>query len=317
MTDFMSRNKTMVVVMCIPLLCLFLVGSGCPGPVGPEGPQGEPGDEGSIGWLYWEGEYSPSTRYTPGDAIQSNGSCYVCIVNTTGNPPPNATYWDLVAQRGEEGEFNEPFTFQQRATFNGGASFPTGTVDFSGSTVNGLPEVTWPGGQVANLATFNGGASFPTGTVDFSGSTVHGLPGVIWPGGPVVNLATFNGGVIVEGTHDVNSTSNEGRVRIESDDWPEIRMRHIDGGRDAVYIHANSSGNSYVELNPGTGSGGANMRVIDGCGRIDLMNSAGGFGIELDGCQPAVHLTNSQGQVTITLDGETGNIYYSGSLIQK
>ena len=146
---------------------------------------------------------------------------------------------------------------------------------------------------------------------------MHGLPGVIWPGGPVVNLATFNGGVIVEGTHDVNSTSNEGRVRIESDDWPEIRMRHIDGGRDAVYIHANSSGNSYVELNPGTGSGGANMRVIDGCGRIDLMNSAGGFGIELDGCQPAVHLTNSQGQVTITLDGETGNIYYSGSLIQK
>jgi hypothetical protein len=37
--------------------------------------------------------YSGATAYTPGDVVSSGGTYYYCIANTTGNAPPNATYW--------------------------------------------------------------------------------------------------------------------------------------------------------------------------------------------------------------------------------
>lgn len=37
--------------------------------------------------------YSGATAYTPGQAVTNGGTTYVCIANTTGNAPPNATYW--------------------------------------------------------------------------------------------------------------------------------------------------------------------------------------------------------------------------------
>lgn len=39
--------------------------------------------------------YSGATAYTPGDLVSHGGSNYVCRANTTGNAPPNATYWYL------------------------------------------------------------------------------------------------------------------------------------------------------------------------------------------------------------------------------
>lgn len=37
--------------------------------------------------------YNAATAYTPGQACSNGGVIYVCIANTTGNAPPNATYW--------------------------------------------------------------------------------------------------------------------------------------------------------------------------------------------------------------------------------
>lgn len=37
--------------------------------------------------------YNAGTAYTPGKAVSNAGVNYVCIANTTGNAPPNATYW--------------------------------------------------------------------------------------------------------------------------------------------------------------------------------------------------------------------------------
>ncbi len=37
--------------------------------------------------------YNGATGYTPGDLVASGGVNYYCIANTTGNAPPNATYW--------------------------------------------------------------------------------------------------------------------------------------------------------------------------------------------------------------------------------
>lgn len=51
--------------------------------------------------------YSGATAYTPGDLVANGGSNYVCIANTTGNAPPNATYWYL--QSDTEYELPTPY----------------------------------------------------------------------------------------------------------------------------------------------------------------------------------------------------------------
>lgn len=45
--------------------------------------------------------YSGATAYTPGDLAEQAGVDYVCIKNTTGNAPPNATYWYAQPATGE------------------------------------------------------------------------------------------------------------------------------------------------------------------------------------------------------------------------
>lgn len=76
---------------------------------GEKGEKGDKGDDGAdgadglngIGWLLaWNG----ATAYTENDGVSHNGSSYVCILAHTNHEPPNATYWDVLAARGENGE---------------------------------------------------------------------------------------------------------------------------------------------------------------------------------------------------------------------
>jgi hypothetical protein len=51
----------------------------------------------------WQGAYNGATAYAVDDVVSSGGNSYVCIAATTGNTPPNATYWELMAQAGTDG----------------------------------------------------------------------------------------------------------------------------------------------------------------------------------------------------------------------
>ena len=51
----------------------------------------------------WKGAYSGATAYVVDDVVESGGSTYVCILASTGNTPPNATYWELMSQAGTNG----------------------------------------------------------------------------------------------------------------------------------------------------------------------------------------------------------------------
>jgi hypothetical protein len=53
--------------------------------------------------IVWRGTYAGGTAYTPDDAVVHSGTSYICIANTTGNTPPNATYWNVLAQAGTNG----------------------------------------------------------------------------------------------------------------------------------------------------------------------------------------------------------------------
>lgn len=55
------------------------------------------------GTLAWQGAWSSVTAYQVNDVVQSGGSSYICILANTNNVPPNATYWQLVASKGDTG----------------------------------------------------------------------------------------------------------------------------------------------------------------------------------------------------------------------
>jgi hypothetical protein len=92
--------------------------TGATGAAGAQGPTGATGPQGPSGaGISWKGTYSPTTAYDIGDGVEAGGSSWVATAVVPGfcglsgggtachNPaaPPNATYWSLVAARGEDG----------------------------------------------------------------------------------------------------------------------------------------------------------------------------------------------------------------------
>ena len=51
----------------------------------------------------WKGAYSGATAYVVDDVVESSGSSYICIAATTGNAPPNASYWEQMSSAGTNG----------------------------------------------------------------------------------------------------------------------------------------------------------------------------------------------------------------------
>jgi microcystin-dependent protein len=76
--------------------------AGTTGATGATGPQGPAGVDGAVG-INWRGAYAGGTSYAVRDAVSYNGSSYYCIVASTGNLPTNATFWNLIAEKGADG----------------------------------------------------------------------------------------------------------------------------------------------------------------------------------------------------------------------
>lgn len=51
----------------------------------------------------WRGAWSGATAYVGGDAVSKDGSSYFCILGHTNQAPPNVTYWDVIALKGDTG----------------------------------------------------------------------------------------------------------------------------------------------------------------------------------------------------------------------
>jgi len=71
----------------------------------------------------WQGAYNNATAYVVDDVVESGGNSYVCIAATTGNTPPNATYWELMAQKGVDADlFSISGTVQGDIYYNNGSA---------------------------------------------------------------------------------------------------------------------------------------------------------------------------------------------------
>ncbi|MDI3559560.1 sialate O-acetylesterase [Bradyrhizobium sp. Arg816] len=50
-----------------------------------------------------KGAWSGATAYTVGDVVTLSGSSYACVLDHTNHTPPNATYWQVLAAKGDPG----------------------------------------------------------------------------------------------------------------------------------------------------------------------------------------------------------------------
>ena len=51
----------------------------------------------------FQGPYGSGTAYTVGQSVSKDGKLYVCLTDSTGNDPPNVTYWDELELQGPMG----------------------------------------------------------------------------------------------------------------------------------------------------------------------------------------------------------------------
>jgi hypothetical protein len=126
----------------------------------------------NVGTLTWQGNYSSTTAYNPGDAVYYGGSSYVATAATTGTAPPSAP-WQIMAQQGGQGPAG--------ATGATGATGPTGPQGTAGT--NGAPGSVWyQGTTVPSAATGINGDFYlntTTGDVYQKASGAWGLQGNI------------------------------------------------------------------------------------------------------------------------------------------
>lgn len=64
--------------------------------------KGATGTTGAEG-LQWMGAWSAVTAYVIDDAVSLDGNSYICILGHTNHTPPNGTYWQLLAAKGDAG----------------------------------------------------------------------------------------------------------------------------------------------------------------------------------------------------------------------
>ena len=53
--------------------------------------------------MNWLGAWASGTTYAVNDGVSNDGVSYICTAVTTGNEPPNSSYWDVMADQGATG----------------------------------------------------------------------------------------------------------------------------------------------------------------------------------------------------------------------
>ena len=99
--------------------------------------------------LNWRGSWDDETQYQVNDAVDWNGSSYVCIQTSLNDFPSDTDFWALVAERGHPGSVGATGP-------SGGPTGPTGATGPDGATGatgpdNGLPPAPTPTPDVTTL----------------------------------------------------------------------------------------------------------------------------------------------------------------------
>lgn len=151
-----------------------------------------------------KGAWSSATAYSVGDLVTLNGSSYACVLAHTNQTPPNTTYWQLLASKGDPGA-----TGATGATYGGTSttSLAIGTGSAPFTTQSGLAYQN--GARVRATATA-GAIGWLEGVVTYSGTTLT-ITGDKSSGSGTGTAWTFN--VAGEpGAGDMSSANNLSEV---------------------------------------------------------------------------------------------------------
>ncbi len=92
-----------------------------------------------VARIEWRGDWDSGTAYAVNDAVALSGSSYICIQAHTNQSPPNATFWDLLAEAGVDGGGAGTVTQVNTAGFvSGGPITATGTITLGNQTAGDL-----------------------------------------------------------------------------------------------------------------------------------------------------------------------------------
>lgn len=89
-----------------------------------------------VAKIEWQGAWSGVTAYAVNDAVEDSGSSYICTVAHTNQQPPNASFWDLLAEKGTDGAGSGTVTSITAGTgLDGGTITASGTIDLADTAV--------------------------------------------------------------------------------------------------------------------------------------------------------------------------------------
>ena len=150
---------------------------GAEGSIGPAGGRGRPG-------AFWRGSWTSGVAYNDYDAVEYQGSSYVCTASNVTTAPPGP-HWQIIAVKGDSANVTaiakvifQGFTTSEYdasiPTFSGGSLtlFTLKSGGISGTTVNTV-EYNYSGGQLTSKVLKSpSGTVLNTLTFSYSGSTL-------------------------------------------------------------------------------------------------------------------------------------------------
>jgi len=140
---------------------------------------------------------------------------------------------------------------------------------------------TWNGGEVTGSAAFHADVGF------------HGPLRVLTDQAMLFRDGSVNRTTIHRSGIDLRNAGGEKTVEIDGQTRGELRLNHPNGG-ERIYLWVDYTGG-------------------DDCGIVRVYEGST-VTAELSGCNGGLRLFNSLGQLTIELDGETGDLYLSGEV---
>ena len=222
------------------------------GDKGDVGNSGTNGVDGADGDITWEGTWI-SQNYTTNQAVNYNGSTYVCKLNTTSSQiPTDTTYWDLMASKGDQGP---------SGSAGGGTNSETFVLDVDDT--GGNVELQFGTTLAEYIMWDNTNSEFDLsddlnleGYVDFGdyASDPTTDEGRMWFRSDTDNLMLYADGRLQEvGMIEIgqfyDSDGDGGSFNVNSTTWVAIPWDSESFAEDATYSHETVTNNSRVTVN--------------------------------------------------------------------
>lgn len=122
-----------------------------------------------------KGAWDSGTAYTVGDVVTLSGSSYVCVLDHTNHTPPNTTYWQLLASKGDTGATGATGAAGTNGTNGagyGGTSTTSRTIGAGSQVFTTQPGLAYQSGARVRASSAANTSNWMEGIATYSGTTL-------------------------------------------------------------------------------------------------------------------------------------------------